>query len=84
MRPENFVDPITFIKQLNKEKIKFILVGRQALVQYGAPLQSFDYDFYIGPDLHTLKKLWKVVKHFGMFSSSSTKAEVRHAGIFFS
>lgn len=66
MQPENFVDPIEFIKALNKEKIKFLLVGRQALVQYGAPLQSFDYDFYLDPDLNALKKLWKVTEDFGM------------------
>lgn len=66
MKRENFVDPIKFIELLNKENVKYLLVGRQALVQYGAPLQSFDYDFYIAPELNNLKKIIKIVHKFKM------------------
>jgi len=66
MERENLVDPIDFIKLLNKENVKYLLVGRQALVQYGAPLQSFDYDFYIDPELENLKKIIKVAHNLNM------------------
>ncbi len=66
MERENLVNPTDFIKSLNKENVKYLLVGRQALVQYGAPLQSFDYDFYIAPELENLKKIIKVAHNFNM------------------
>ena len=66
MKRENLVDPIDFIKSLNKEDVRYLLVGRQALVQYGAPLQSFDYDFYIAPELDNLKKIIKIAHKFHM------------------
>lgn len=66
MEKENFVDPINFIKSLNEKGIEYLLVGRQALVQYGAPLQSFDYDFYIAPDLDNLEKILEIAKKFKM------------------
>ncbi|ODS30659.1 MAG: hypothetical protein SCARUB_04229 [Candidatus Scalindua rubra] len=66
MKRVNFVDPIKFIELLNKEHVKYLLIGRQALVQYGAPLQSFDYDFYIAPELENLKKIIKIAHKFKM------------------
>jgi len=66
VKSENFVDPIKFIESLNKEQVKYLLIGRQALVQYGAPLQSFDYDFYIAPELDNLKKIIKVARKLKM------------------
>ena len=66
MDKEILIDPIDFIKALNKESVKYLLIGRQALVQYGAPLQSFDYDFYISPDKEDLQKVLKIVSSFNM------------------
>lgn len=43
-------DPIELIKSLNKRGIRYLLIGRQAVVQYGGPLFSFDYDFWVHPD----------------------------------
>jgi hypothetical protein len=42
-------DPVEFIMVLNSHKVRYLLIGRQAVVQYGAPLFSFDYDFWIDP-----------------------------------
>jgi hypothetical protein len=38
------------IRRFNKEKIRYLLIGRQAVMFYGAPLFSFDYDFWIHPE----------------------------------
>jgi hypothetical protein len=53
-------DPIQFIKELNKKKIRYLLIGRHAVIQYGAPLFSMDYDFWVHPD--EKKKLLKLVE----------------------
>ncbi|MFN3966415.1 MAG: hypothetical protein ACK4JE_01790 [Endomicrobiia bacterium] len=37
------------IKKFNKNKVNYILIGRQAVVLYGLPVTSFDYDFWIRP-----------------------------------
>lgn len=57
MEPENFVDPVELIRLLDERSVRYLLVGRQAVVQYGAPLQSFDFDFFLSPDEEDLRKL---------------------------
>ncbi|OGF67408.1 MAG: hypothetical protein A2Y62_20360 [Candidatus Fischerbacteria bacterium RBG_13_37_8] len=37
------------ISGFNKKKIDYVLIGRQAVMLYGAPLFSYDYDFWIHP-----------------------------------
>ncbi|MCD6220257.1 hypothetical protein J7K43_07740 [Candidatus Calescamantes bacterium] len=66
MKKEIWVEPIDFIKALNQKDVRYLLVGRQALVQYGAPLQSFDYDFFVSPDEETLHKIKEVAEELGM------------------
>ena len=38
------------IRGFNKKGIRYLLIGRQAVMLYGAPLFSFDYDFWIHPE----------------------------------
>ncbi len=37
------------VKKFNKKHIRYLLIGRQALLFYGAPLFTYDYDFWIHP-----------------------------------
>jgi hypothetical protein len=32
------------IQQLNSNLVRYVIIGRQAVVLYGAPITSFDYD----------------------------------------
>ncbi len=66
MRRENFIDPVEFIGELNHRDIRYLLIGRQALIQYGAPLQTMDYDFYLDPDRKQLESILDVARHFRM------------------
>lgn len=36
-----------FIRELEKRKIRYLLIGGQAVTLYGSPLVSFDFDFWI-------------------------------------
>ncbi len=38
------------VRTFNKKKIRYLLIGRQALMFYGAPLFTYDYDFWIHPE----------------------------------
>lgn len=42
-------DPIKLIDKFNKKDIQYLLIGRQAVIQYGAPLVSADFDFWVHP-----------------------------------
>ena len=66
MEPENFVDPIDLLRRLGEKRIRYLLVGRQAVVQYGAPLQSFDFDFYVSPDEADLENLMTMAREMGL------------------
>jgi len=38
---------IKFFRLLNEKKIKYLLIGRQACVIYGLPVNTFDFDIAI-------------------------------------
>ncbi len=38
-----------FIKELEKRRVRYILIGGQAVTLYGSPLFSFDFDFWVDP-----------------------------------
>ena len=38
MEPEGILDPIDFLRKLHASEIRYLLVGRQAMVLLGAPV----------------------------------------------
>ena len=66
MQAENLIDPIAFLRALHRTGVRYLLVGRQALVLHGAPLQSFDYDLYLDPSTAALKRIWKLAEALAM------------------
>lgn len=47
MRRQYLLEEI--IQKLNKLNIRYLLIGRQAVMLYGSPVFSFDYDFWVHP-----------------------------------
>ena len=47
MEPEVELDFFTIIKDFNRMGIRYLIVGRRAVVLYGAPVLTADYDFWI-------------------------------------
>lgn len=76
MEPENFVDPIAFIEKMNEAGLRYLLVGRQAVVQYGAPLQSFDFDFYLCPEPESLETLLRIAAELGLEHEEVDRADL--------
>jgi hypothetical protein len=76
VEPENFVDPIAFIERMNQAGLRYLLVGRQAVVQYGAPLQSFDFDFYLCPEPESLEMLLRIADELGLEHEQVDGAEL--------
>lgn len=47
MEPELKLDFFDIVKNFNKMGIKYLIIGRRAVVLYGAPVLTADYDFWI-------------------------------------
>jgi len=47
MQAEPLFDFPTLVLELNARGVRFLLIGRQALVLHGAPVLSFDYDLWV-------------------------------------
>ena len=47
MEPEVELDFFDIVKDFNKMGIKHLIIGRRAVVLYGAPVLTADYDFWI-------------------------------------
>ena len=60
--PEEFKD---FIKCLNSNNVKYLLLGGWAVGIYGHPRATKDIDFLVSADKNNLKKLQKAFSDFG-------------------
>ena len=47
MEPEIELDFFDIIKAFNRMGIRYLIIGRRAVVLYGAPVLTADYDFWI-------------------------------------
>jgi len=47
MEPQLELDFFDIVKDFNKTGIKYLIIGRRAVVLYGAPVLTADYDFWI-------------------------------------
>lgn len=56
------------IQGLNKEKIKYVLVGGSALVVHGIPRSTLDIDIYIVAKEKNIKKIFNMASCLGMRS----------------
>ncbi len=60
--PEDFKE---FLSLLNKNKVKYLLLGGWAVGIYGAPRATADIDIFISVDDDNLNKLLKALYDFG-------------------
>ncbi|MFH0773948.1 MAG: hypothetical protein V2A53_00430 [bacterium] len=62
-------DPIDFIKAIHKEGIRYLLIGRQAMIAYGIPVATIDYDLYIDGSDENTRKFLEIAEKFDLFPS---------------
>jgi predicted nucleotidyltransferase len=63
--PEDFKE---FLSLLNKNKVKYLLLGGWAVGIYAAPRATADMDVFISVEDENLKKLLKALNEFGAIS----------------
>ncbi len=66
---ENDYTPLDFIKEIHKKKVKYLLIGRRAVIAYGGPMQTMDYDIYAENDEKNIALLLKVAEKFDLTPS---------------
>lgn len=50
MEAEPLFDFPTLVGELDQRGVRFLLIGRQAMILRGAPVHTFDYDLWVDPD----------------------------------
>lgn len=62
-------EPLRFIKAIHEKEIRYLLIGRQAVIAYGGPVQTMDYDIYIDGSEENTNKLLDIASSFGLYPS---------------
>jgi hypothetical protein len=50
MEPEKEVSLFKLIRELNRRKIRYLIIGRRAVILYGSPVLTADTDLWIHPE----------------------------------
>jgi len=56
----------SFFNELNKQDIRYVLVGGLAVNLHGIPRSTFDIDIVIALDSINIEQFWHVTEHFNM------------------
>src|SRR3989338_6510324 len=63
------IEPLEFIKAIHQSGVRYLLIGRQAVIAYGGPVMSMDYDIYIDGNKENTSLLLKIAEKFGLYPS---------------
>ncbi len=66
---QNPIEPLEFLKEIHEAGVKYLLIGRQAVIAYGGPMQSMDYDIYIDGSPENTDLLLSIARKFDLHSS---------------
>lgn len=75
---------IEFFRLLYKNKVKYLLIGRQACIIYGLPVNTFDYDIAVDNTSENLVKVLEIAKKLELRPSKSKDNILRKKVAFFS
>ena len=50
MEPEREVDFFTLLREFTRRNIRCLIIGRRAVILYGAPVLTADYDLWVHPE----------------------------------
>ena len=71
MKPEDSAY-VALMIALNRAQVRWLLIGRHALIQYGAPLQTMDLDLWVDPAPENVSRFVKVAQELGFLDSHAT------------
>ncbi len=62
-----------FFHILNKNKVKYLVVGGYAVIYYSEPVATKDIDIFVNPEKENSKKVYKSIEEFFGFSLKDIK-----------
>ena len=65
-------DYLKLYKSLNRNKVKYLIIGGIACIIYGVPRTTLDIDIFIEPSLENAKRLLKALKEIGFGTAHVT------------
>jgi len=65
---------LDFLMALGKARTRWLLIGRQALIQYGAPMATMDHDLWADPSPDNLSKVRRVARKAGLETTDGSWA----------
>ncbi|MFH2033525.1 MAG: hypothetical protein ABIJ26_02325 [Candidatus Margulisiibacteriota bacterium] len=72
------IEPLEFLKTIHQKGVRYLLIGRQAVIAYGGPVQSFDYDIYIDSSQENLDLLLGIAQDFDLLPGVREKELQKH------
>jgi predicted nucleotidyltransferase len=76
-----YQDYLDLLQCLNDNKVKYLVIGGYAVVQYAEPRYTKDLDIWIEASVANAKKLLKALKYFGAPIANLTIEELAIPGL---
>lgn len=70
--PAELPDSAKLLMALDRAEVRWLLIGRQALLHYGAPVQTMDYDVWADPAPENVRRLVEACQQSGFYDSEGT------------
>lgn len=67
--PEGFEGEVGLLKAVNAAGVRYLLIGRQACILHGLPVDTFDYDVWVDPDPSNLDSLLRLAEPLDLIPS---------------
>ncbi|MBI5368353.1 MAG: hypothetical protein HZA54_15060 [Planctomycetes bacterium] len=70
----DFYSVVDLLKAMNGAGVRYLVIGRQAWLLYGLPVQTFDYNLWVDPAQGNVRALIEVAEPFGLSPSIPEEA----------
>lgn len=70
--------PLEFIRAVHEANVRYLLIGRRAVIAYGGPVQTMDYDLFIDGSPSNTDRLLSIAEKFGLHPSRSRSELTNH------
>ena len=71
------------LKLFSDKKVKYLIIGGYAVIQYAEPRYTKDLDVWISTDISNAKSVYKALKEFGAPLAELTEADFSEEGYFY-
>jgi len=71
-------EAIDFLRKIHEAGTKYLLIGRRAIIAYGGPVQTMDYDIYVDSSEENLDLLLSIAREFELHPSLPKEKILKH------